>query len=65
MADLIDAELSAGEKTVKSLIKTAHTFGVKVVVSNHDFGENSFQRRNRGKTSEDAGTWGRPSQDSQ
>ena len=31
MADLIDAELSAGEKTVKSLIKTAHTFGVKVV----------------------------------
>ena len=37
MADLIDAELSAGEKTVKSLIKTAHTFGVKVVVSNHDF----------------------------
>ena len=25
MADLIDAELSAGEKTVKSLIKTAHT----------------------------------------
>ena len=37
MADLIDAELSAGEETVKSLIKTAHTFGVKVVVSNHDF----------------------------
>lgn len=37
MADLIDVELSAGEKTVKSLIKTAHTFGVKVVVSNHDF----------------------------
>ena len=29
MADLIDAELSAGEETVKSLIKTAHTFGVK------------------------------------
>mgnify|MGYP000747873098 CR=1 FL=1 len=25
MADLIDVELSAGEKTVKSLIKTAHT----------------------------------------
>ena len=37
MADLIDVELSAGEKTVKSLIKTAHTFGVKVVVSNHAF----------------------------
>ena len=63
MADLIDAELSAGEKTVKSLIKTAHTFGVKVVVSNHDFEKTPSKRRNRGKTSEDAGTWGRPSQD--
>ena len=37
MADLIDVELSAGEETVEALIKTAHTFGVKVVVSNHDF----------------------------
>lgn len=37
MVDLIDAELSAGEETVEALIETAHTFGVKVVVSNHDF----------------------------
>ncbi len=37
LVDLIDVELSSGEETVKKLIKTAHTFGVKVVVSNHDF----------------------------
>ena len=35
--DLIDVELSSGEETVKYLIKTAHTIGVKAVISNHDF----------------------------
>lgn len=37
LVDLIDVELSAGEATVKSLIKTARDQKVKVVVSNHDF----------------------------
>lgn len=35
--DLIDAELFLGEATVKSLIDTAHSCGVKVIASNHDF----------------------------
>ena len=37
IADVIDAELSAGEEIVEVLIRTAHSCGVKVVVSNHDF----------------------------
>lgn len=37
LADLIDVELSAGEEVVKALIKIAHDFQMKVVVSNHDF----------------------------
>ena len=37
LVDLIDAELSSGEETVKKLIKTAHDHQVKAVVSNHDF----------------------------
>lgn len=35
--DLIDVELFTGDSIVKELIETAHTFGVKVIVSNHDF----------------------------
>ncbi len=37
--DLVDVELSAGEQTVKELIRTAHDYGVKVLVSSHDFGK--------------------------
>lgn len=36
-ADLIDAELSAGEKAVREIVEAAHRNGVKVVVSSHDF----------------------------
>ena len=38
LVDLIDAELSSGEETVKKLIeKQTHDHQVKAVVSNHDF----------------------------
>ncbi len=36
-ADLIDAEMFMGDGTVRELIDTAHRYGVKVIVSNHDF----------------------------
>lgn len=36
-ADLIDVELSAGEGVVSRLTQTAHSHGVKVVCSSHDF----------------------------
>ncbi|MDE7313031.1 MAG: type I 3-dehydroquinate dehydratase [Eubacterium sp.] len=35
--DLIDAELFLGEETVTRLIHMAHSCGVKVIASNHDF----------------------------
>lgn len=35
--DLVDAELSAGAGAVKEIVQTAHSCGVKVIVSNHDF----------------------------
>lgn len=35
--DLVDVELFTGDLIVKEMIETAHTCGVKVVVSNHDF----------------------------
>lgn len=35
--DLIDVELSAGDETVRELIREAHAGGVSAVVSNHDF----------------------------
>lgn len=35
--DLVDAELFTGDAYVRSIIETAHDFGVKVVVSNHEF----------------------------
>ena len=37
LIDLVDVELSAGEEYVKILVETAHKYGVKVVVSSHDF----------------------------
>ena len=36
-ADLIDLELFTGDSFVKELIESAHSRGVKVIVSNHDF----------------------------
>lgn len=35
--DLVDVELSAGEKEVTALISAAHESGVHVICSNHDF----------------------------
>ena len=37
MLDLVDIEASAGDKVVKDIIETAREYGVKAVVSNHDF----------------------------
>lgn len=38
-ADLVDVELSVGDAVVEGLIREAHSYGAKVVVSNHDFSE--------------------------
>ena len=35
--DLIDVEAFTGEDIVRSMIQEAHTYGVKVIASNHDF----------------------------
>lgn len=35
--DLVDVELSIGEERAASTIETAHTHGVKVIMSSHDF----------------------------
>ena len=35
--DLIDVEAFTGEEIVKSMIQEAHSYGVKVIASNHDF----------------------------
>lgn len=35
--DMIDIELFRGDALVKDLVETAHSFGVYVVMSNHDF----------------------------
>lgn len=35
--DLIDVELFSGDDIVKEIIRKAHEYGVKAVVSNHDF----------------------------
>lgn len=37
LIDLVDLELFMGDDLVESIIKDAHDFGVKVVVSSHDF----------------------------
>lgn len=37
LADLVDVEAFTGDDIVKSIIESAHSFGVKVVASNHDF----------------------------
>lgn len=35
--DLIDVELFSGDELVKELIREAHSHGIKVIASNHDF----------------------------
>ena len=35
--DFIDVEAFTGEEIVKSMIQEAHSYGVKVIASNHDF----------------------------
>lgn len=37
--DLIDVEAFSGDDIVKDIIEAAHAYGVKVIVSNHDFGK--------------------------
>lgn len=37
LVDIIDIELFKGEELVKDIIREAHRFGVKVILSNHDF----------------------------
>lgn len=37
IADIIDVELFQGEELVKDIIREAHHFGIKVILSNHDF----------------------------
>lgn len=37
LVDLVDVEAFTGDEIVKDIIKSAHTSGVKVVASNHDF----------------------------
>lgn len=37
MADMIDVELFTGDEIVKEIVDFAHSKGVKVVMSNHDF----------------------------
>lgn len=37
--DLVDVELFSGEDTVRSLVASAHHYGVKVIMSSHDFSQ--------------------------
>ncbi|GGL58375.1 type I 3-dehydroquinate dehydratase [Sporolactobacillus putidus] len=37
LVDLVDVELCSGETTVRTLVETAHQFGVGVIMSNHEF----------------------------
>lgn len=37
LIDMVDVELSKGESTMRTIIDAAHTFGVKVVASRHNF----------------------------
>jgi len=37
LIDLLDAELFTGDEAVKKIIDTAHRYGVRTVVSSHDF----------------------------
>ena len=37
MIDLIDVELSAGKEEAAALVEEAHRFGIKVIMSSHDF----------------------------
>lgn len=37
LVDLVDVELFTGDEVVKKIVEAAHTYGVKVVASSHDF----------------------------
>ena len=37
LIDLVDVEAFTGDEAVKAVVETAHTNGVKVIASNHDF----------------------------
>lgn len=37
LVDLIDVELFTGDEVVKEIVAAAHAFGIKVIISNHDF----------------------------
>lgn len=37
LVDLIDVEFFTGDEVVKEIVATAHAFGIKVIISNHDF----------------------------
>lgn len=39
LIDLIDVEAFTGDNIAKDIIESAHSYGVKVVASNHDFGK--------------------------
>lgn len=42
--DLVDVEAFTGDEAVKSVVKTAHECGVKVIASNHDFHKTPDQK---------------------
>ena len=42
--DLVDVELFTGTDTVQAVVENAHSVGVKVVVSNHDFHQTPNQK---------------------
>ena len=54
--DLIDVEAFTGEEIVKSMIQEAHSYGVKVIASNHDF---DATPEKDAPSSHDAGLWRR------
>ncbi|MBM7871334.1 3-dehydroquinate dehydratase-1 [Clostridium pascui] len=39
LVDMVDVEAFTGDEIVKDIIKSAHSSGVKVIASNHDFGK--------------------------
>lgn len=43
-ADLIDVEMFTGDEAVSTIVQTAHEYGVKVIMSNHDFQKTPDQK---------------------
>lgn len=39
LVDLVDVELFSGDETIREIIGTAHRYGTKVIMSNHEFHE--------------------------